>query len=181
MNTLTNYCPSFPSIDWNKQAREHLLPVAAQLAGGALVNYNDPTAFAAYFIARKLFLTPWNLCVPTVDAGLSKLMHRILPSHEMGANVLKALTRDVLTTAISHTAAYKIAEYAGYPIISPIWSFAASVIGDLACICTYEALQEDPFKNSAILTITSENFQKEVLESDLPVVLDSYSTSMSSL
>lgn len=174
MNTLTNYWKTTPFIDWNKEARDILIPTAASLGVGALVNYNHPTAFAVCFIARQLFLNPWNCCVPTIDAGLSKLTHRLFPDDETKANTALQVYSLVVSTAITHAVGYKIAECAGYHIAPIAWLWG-SLLGAGAYAYVQQKLNEDPFQESEILTVAKDNFQQEVIESDLPVVIDAYS------
>jgi thioredoxin 1 len=175
MNKVSNYLPSISSIDWKKEAKETFLPAAAGLAAGAVINCNNPTAFAVGYIAKESFSKPWLSCLLMANAKLTKTMNQNFPSFESKTLLTRGIAMIALNIAAPLYVGYKISQYAGYEI-SPYGLFIGSSIGFLANRFVKQRLQEDPFKGSEIVTVNKENFQKEVLESELPVVLDAYAT-----
>lgn len=181
MNTIRNYCQQFSSIDWNKQTRETLLPSAAGLATGALVNYDNPTVYAVSHLFRRGVVSSFDAL--DASGSLQKLMYRIFPS-TAGNPLAFEIGYHVLLNVSTVFASCKLAELVGYPI-SLRWAMGGTFLGeaahdfvefDLARRLVQKSAAKDPFAESEILTVTKDTFQKEVLESDLPVVLDVYAT-----
>jgi thioredoxin 1 len=176
MNSVRNYFNSIPSIDWKKEAKETVLPAAANLAVGTLINYNNPIAFAIFNIAKQSFFKPWRSCVIMADAALTKKMNQIFPSYEKDSLLPRTVATVALSIVIPFIVGYKVSQYAGYPISSPFALVMGTIAGGIAHVVVEQKLQKDPFKESDILTINKESFQKEVVESNLPVVVDAYAT-----
>lgn len=175
MNTVSSYLQNITSIDLKKEIKETILPTAANLAAGALVNYNNPTAFAVSYIAKKSFLKPWIPCMQMVDSRLTKKMNQIFPSYEKKIALARSIALLALGIVTPLVVGYKVSQYAGYEI-SPLWWLVGSSVGGIAHTIVQKKLQEDPFKGVDVLTINKDNFQKEVIESNLPVVVDAYAT-----
>lgn len=175
MNTISSYLQNITSIDFKKEIKETILPSAASLATGALVNYNNPTAFAVSYIARQSFVKPWIFCLHLADTELTKKMNQIFPSYESKSALTKNIALVALGLAAPFAVGYKASEYAGYEM-SLLGCLVGSCVGGIAHVIVQRKLQEDPFKGVDILTINKDNFQKEVLESNLPVVVDAYAT-----
>lgn len=168
MNTIRENLQTIASMDWQKEAKETVLPAAASLATGALINYNNTAAFAVSYFARQLFLKPWNSCLRVVAASLPKQVN------QKGA-LISGVAILALQLAIPLVVGYKVGQYAGYQISPSSWVFS-SALGGMAHMYVKQRFQEDPFKKLDILIVDKNNFQKEVIESELPVVVDAYAT-----
>ena len=168
MNTIRDNLQNMASMDWKKEAKETLLPVAASLATGALVNYNNTSAFAVSYFARQFFLKPWNSYLRVVTASLPRPVNQKV-------SLISGVAILALQLAIPLVVGYKVGQYAGYQISPNSWVFS-SALGGMAEMYVKHLLQEDPFKKLDILIVDKNNFQKEVIESKLPVVVDAYAT-----
>ncbi len=185
IDTIKSYCPSLPSIDWQKSVKQTLLPRAASLGVGTIANFDTPTAYAISYVTRQVLSNPLAFCLRKLYVAGENAYDHIDPNSEMfpGANKLKAIAgysamaaAPLLYFTLPFVAAYQVCEMTGYPI-DPYSMVLGSITGGMVHHIVQARLQEDPFANEeGVLSINKDNFQKEVLEADLPVVIDAYAT-----
>lgn len=87
--------------------------------------------------------------------------------------IVGATLTSIITSSIVVSSALS---FVGIPVHATTL-IVGPIIGRLAHLYATEVLMKPPFENSPeIVHLTQENFQKEVLESDVPVVVDAYAS-----
>jgi thioredoxin 1 len=154
-----------PQVNYGKIAKESLKEVASvaiSSVGGWAISMGsyDPRGLAIATIARHAI------------AGVGALGYNAIFKIGNDSPGLKvAFVASVITASIYGE--YKAAEWAEYD--HSIWAaLGGALIANIVIGKLFP--REDPYKNSKVLSVNAENFQKEVLESDKPVVVDVYAS-----
>lgn len=167
MNTISNESSktAVTTADWAGQVvKDTILPLGIKIASGSLLTWSSPQDIAAAFIAQKCFQT-------VGEAGLVPLSRtfQLAPGYTLGLAIANF--------SLSFFAAVAATRHIGF---QPSYlAMGAGVIVNFG-IGLYQFaqyLKEDCFKESEkIVTVTAQNFQEEVENSKLPVILDVYAT-----
>jgi thioredoxin 1 len=159
MNTIST------NINWAiDQVKDTVAPLTIKVAAGSLLTWSSPKEVALAFAAKECFQQLGYV-------GISQLCRKFELTSDHAIPLLLA------NTAISVFGAKKAVQRLGFDS-----SYLAMGLGMMANIGfnIYQAVQfskEDPFQeDSKVVTVTMKNFQEEVENSKLPVVLDAYAT-----
>jgi thioredoxin 1 len=183
--SISSYLPKFDTKGVQETIKKHGVNYglhatffAAQVGASAWAANSNPTGYLVAFLAQRCFSQACN-------AACSLLPERVkkgLPLNDVGRFAL-----NLTELAASFVAGHKIAQLAGYETSLPAMVGGSALLlgailgvsfGTILGATLRNAVSKDPFKEgeTQITDITKENFQKEVNEEKLPVVLDAYAT-----
>jgi thioredoxin 1 len=172
MPSISSYLPKIDPKTLQKQAQECVIPAsvfAATVAGGSLATLSDPRGYLIAFLATKCF---------NITSGL---VQRRLPERvqKISLNGYSRVALRIVQAVAAIICGKKIAELAGYqPSFYGILSGTAVGVGTALALLISQELQKGAVEEEDrhVSAVNSTNFQKEVLEEQLPVVLDAYAT-----
>lgn len=169
INTLDQSCQL---IDWKKIKRT-VVPATANCLVGAVISLN-PSSFVVGQIAKKCFLLPWEAVITYGYRKMEKVVKEHTENSQKNMELVGVIARAGYLLA-PLAVGYKAAQYCNFEkeMNLAVW-ISGSIFGDMVQQFVAFKLSEDPFIASDILSVNNENFQKEVLESDLPVIIDAY-------
>lgn len=163
MVSIRQYLPSVPKVDLKEMQRfaEH---GAASTAVGSLVTLNDPRGVAIQVAVSKILYSPIVLSINSLRQAVKK--------SEPGLIEVAAMA--LFTAATGAYIGQQAARQIGY---DP--HYLSGFLGQLIVLpyYIYKGVQEiNNIKSddSKITFVTDDNFQKEVIESEIPVAVDIY-------
>lgn len=125
------------NVDWKRKVGETLIPTAVALGTGALVNYDNPAAYAISYAARQVFSKSCDSILKLSDKGLSRTINRVFPDYDLKRVTSQAVADLALSIAsltgavLSFVWAHRFCEDQGYPL-SLDWMVAGAAAGGVA-------------------------------------------------
>lgn len=172
MSRISNYLPKFDTTALQKQTQAYVVPatiLAAQVAGSSLATLSDPRGYLIAFLAQKCFNKTCYLAQGRLPEKVQKIS---LDGYSRTA-------LHILRGAAAIVFGQKIADLAGYQTSLGGMLIGCGVgVGTALVLIIGQTLREGVAveKDPHVREINSQNFQKEVLDEKLPVVLDAYAT-----